>query len=170
MNPLSLPRSAFRLQPDAGPSGLGLCFRVMSHMTTTARDRLRAAYPAHSDRKTRRTQILSLIARLPEAVAITQGRDLSLEVRGRRFALFVEVDPADRRPAVNFRAGLDEARLLRASHPERFHIVKSRSKSLWVGMWLDIGEVDWALVGELLADAYRLTAPRVLLRRLWESG
>jgi hypothetical protein len=39
-----------------------------------------------------------------------------------------------------------------------------------VGAWLDLDEVAWTAVDAVLDDAYRLVAPRSLLRRLWEAG
>jgi hypothetical protein len=37
-------------------------------------------------------------------------------------------------------------------------------------MFLDVGEVDWDLVGELVADSFRLVAPKRLVRELDAGG
>ena len=36
----------------------------------------------------------------------------------------------------------------------------------WIGAWLDISKVDWSAVDAVLADAYRMTAPRALVAQM----
>ena len=36
----------------------------------------------------------------------------------------------------------------------------------WVGVRLDVGEVDWGEIRELIVEAYRLQAPRRLVAQL----
>jgi len=52
--------------------------------------------------------------------------------------------------------------MLRAS-PERFFVPPYVGPSGWVGIWLD-GRTDWSELADLLRDAYRLVAPKRLLR------
>lgn len=39
----------------------------------------------------------------------------------------------------------------------------------WLGVYLDIDDVDWAAVEERIEDAYRCVAPRALVQRLDEE-
>jgi hypothetical protein len=39
----------------------------------------------------------------------------------------------------------------------------------WVALRLDLGEIDWEEVGELVADAYCLTAPKRLAASVGSS-
>jgi hypothetical protein len=47
--------------------------------------------------------------------------------------------------------------------PARFFVPPYVGPSGWVGVYLD-GKVDWKEVAELMRDAWRLTAPKRLLR------
>jgi hypothetical protein len=123
------------------------------------------------ERDARRARLVSLVDRLPEATATaTSGRHLSLEIRGRRFGWLLDDHHGDNRLALNCRVPEGANRMLVSASPELFHIPKYLGHRGWVGAWLDIDEVDWTAVDAVLDDAYRLTAPRSLLRQLWEAG
>jgi hypothetical protein len=62
--------------------------------------------------------------------------------------------------------GVQEA--LTGSAPDRFFRPPYVGHRGWLGVRLD-GEVDWAEVGELCADAYRAVAPTALVRLLDEG-
>lgn len=49
---------------------------------------------------------------------------------------------------------------------ERFHVPKYVGHHGWVGLWLDLPDIDWSEIGDLLADAYRMTAPKTLVARI----
>ena len=55
--------------------------------------------------------------------------------------------------------GVQEA--LVGDDPERFYVPPYVGAKGWVGARLDIGH-DWAELGELLRDSYRLIAPKRL--------
>lgn len=123
------------------------------------------------ERAARRAKVMTLVERLPEATAtMVSGRHLSLEIRGRRFGWLLDNHHGDNRLALNCRAAAGANHLLVSASPGLFHIPKYLGHRGWVGAWLDIDEVDWTAVDAVLDDAYRLTAPRSLLRRLWEAG
>ncbi|MFI7610784.1 MmcQ/YjbR family DNA-binding protein [Nonomuraea terrae] len=61
-------------------------------------------------------------------------------------------------------AGAQEA--LVGSDPERFFRPPYVGHRGWAGVYLDVPEVDWDEVAELVADAYRQVAPRSLIARL----
>ncbi len=50
--------------------------------------------------------------------------------------------------------------------PGAFHVPKHVGHHGWVGLWLDTGSVDWAHVERALVEAYRMTAPKTLIKRL----
>jgi hypothetical protein len=54
--------------------------------------------------------------------------------------------------------------MIRAA-PARFYVPAYVGPSGWVGVWLD-NKPDWRELGELLADGYRLVAPKRLLRQM----
>jgi len=53
-----------------------------------------------------------------------------------------------------------------ASDPARYCIPAYLGPKGWVGVRLDVEDVDWDEVRLLLTDAYRLAAPRTLARRV----
>jgi hypothetical protein len=62
--------------------------------------------------------------------------------------------------------GAQEA--LIAAEPRRYFRPPYVGHRGWVGVYLDV-DVDWAAVGEIVTDAYRLIAPKTLVRRLDEG-
>ena len=59
--------------------------------------------------------------------------------------------------------------LLVDADPEKFFVPPYVGHRGWIGIRLDTG-VDWDMVASLIKDAYRLTAPKKLLKRLEESS
>jgi hypothetical protein len=115
----------------------------------------------------RRARVMSLATALPEARAEPCGElHLSLEVRGKRFGWFLNNHHDDGRLALNCKAPQGASRLLAEAAPEKFHIPKHVGHLGWLGMWLDLPQIDWDEVQGVLADAYRLTAPKSLAARL----
>ncbi|MGQ0573934.1 MAG: MmcQ/YjbR family DNA-binding protein [Pseudonocardia sp.] len=60
--------------------------------------------------------------------------------------------------------GAQEA--LVASAPGRYFRPPYVGGRGWVGVWLDVPDVDWAEIAEIVTDAYRTVAPRALAARL----
>ena len=60
-------------------------------------------------------------------------------------------------------AGAQEA--LVAAAPERFFVPPYVGHRGWLGVWLDVPQ-DWDEIAELVADAYRMVAPKRLLATL----
>ncbi|MBI3408625.1 MAG: MmcQ/YjbR family DNA-binding protein [Planctomycetes bacterium] len=116
-----------------------------------------------SEAAKRRAAIFDLVKELPEGAARAHGRHLSLEVRGKRFGWYLEDHHGDGRMALNCKARRGVSQTLANANPERFHIPKYVGHHGWVGLWLDLPEIDWAEVAGVLADAYRTTAPKSLL-------
>ncbi|WP_327590086.1 MmcQ/YjbR family DNA-binding protein [Nonomuraea sp. NBC_00507] len=53
-----------------------------------------------------------------------------------------------------------------AEAPERFFRPPYVGHRGWLGVYLDVPEVDWAEVAEIVADAYRQIAPKSLIARM----
>ena len=60
--------------------------------------------------------------------------------------------------------GVQEA--LVSADPQRFFRPPYVGVRGWVGVYLDVPEVDWAEIAEIVADAYRTVAPKRLAARL----
>lgn len=115
----------------------------------------------------RRAQVIGLVASLPEATTVpVAGLHLSLEVRGRRFGWYLQDHHGDGRLALNLKAAAGVTSSLTAKSPDRFHVPKYVGHLGWLGLWLDFPAPDWSEVKRRLTDAYRLAAPKSLLKVL----
>jgi len=113
-----------------------------------------------------RARIAAAVERLPEGKAVPSGEHLSLEVRKRRFGWFMADHHGDGRLCINCKVPALIAAQLESSVPAQFHIPKYVGAKGWIGLWLDVPGVDWVQVEACLQEAYRLTAPKTLLREL----
>ncbi len=106
----------------------------------------------------RRARVTEIVLALPGA-AVEGERHLGFSVRGRRFAWYVEDHHGDGRIALHCKAlpGVNRARA--EADPERFHVPPYVGSKGWLGLWLDLPDIDWEEVEGVLEDAYRLVAP-----------
>lgn len=116
----------------------------------------------------RRAKAKAIVSGLPEASAVETGTHMSLEVRGKRFGWFMQDHHGDGRMQINCKAAKGESHSLAASDPERFHIPAYVGNRGWIGFWLDLPEVEWEAVEGILLEAYRMTAPKSLAKKLAE--
>jgi hypothetical protein len=102
---------------------------------------------------------------LPE-VRTSGDQHVSFEVRGRRFAWLLNDHHGDGRLALVCKAPPGLGGALAVEHPDRFFVPAYVGPRGWLGLRLDTGAVDWDEVERVLVDAYVLTAPKRLARRL----
>jgi phosphoribosylglycinamide formyltransferase-1 len=114
------------------------------------------------DLQARRDRLVRLCRTLPEARVTDHDRHLGFQVRGRTFAWFVDDEHGDGRVAVLCKAPRGENAGLVASDPHRFYLPRYVGTRGWVALRLDLQDVDWGEVAELVTDSYRLVAPRRL--------
>jgi hypothetical protein len=107
-------------------------------------------------------RLAKICGRLPEVVMTPYNQHTAFEVRGKKFAYHVVDEHGDGRVAFLCKAGPGENEVLVSSEPERFFLPKYMAHHGWVGLYLDLGAIDWDEVGELATDAYMLIAPRKL--------
>jgi hypothetical protein len=107
------------------------------------------------------TRLRKLCLALPETHEVEAWGEPTFRVRNRLFAMYADAGNhhGDGRPAVWCKAAPTNQALMVAAAPARFFVPPYVGPSGWVGVWLD-GGVDWAELGELLRDAYRLVAPK----------
>ena len=114
------------------------------------------------DLQARRDRLVRLCRTLPEATVTAHGQHVGFQVRGRTFAWYVDDEHGDGRVAVLCKTHEGESTGLVASDPHRFYLPRYVGKRGWVGLRLDLQDVDWGEVAELVAESYRLVAPRRL--------
>jgi hypothetical protein len=114
------------------------------------------------DLQARRDRLVRLCRTLPEATATTHEQHVGFQVRGRTFAWYVDDEHGDARVGLLCKAPAGANTALVAADPHRFYLPRYVGKRGWVGLRLDLQDVDWGEVAELVTDSYRLVAPRRL--------
>jgi hypothetical protein len=109
------------------------------------------------------TRVRKLCLALPEAHEVEAWGEPTFRVRNKLFAMYADAGNhhGAGRPAVWCKAGAGNQQLMVAAAPSRFFVPPYVGPSGWVGVYLD-GAVDWAELGGLLEDSYRLIAPKRL--------
>ena len=110
----------------------------------------------------RLTRLTRICLALPEATTYRQGTHAGFLVRKRTFAYFLDNHHGDGIVAVTGKVLPGENKALAAAQPERFYLPAYLAPNGWVALRLDVGEVDWDEVSELIACSYRLVAPKRL--------
>jgi hypothetical protein len=103
-----------------------------------------------------------ICAALPESVVTRHGQHSGFEVRTKKYAWHTVDEHGDGRVALICKAERGENAILVASDPSRFFMPKYMAHHGWIGVFLDVPNVDWDEVRELITDAYVLAAPKIL--------
>ena len=98
-----------------------------------------------------------------------QGGHASFRVRKKVFAYFLNDHHGDGIVAVTCKTLPGDHLRLIADDPERFYLPAYIGPRGWVGLRLDVQQVDWEEVSELVALSYKLCAPKTLGARV-KSG
>ena len=112
--------------------------------------------PAEDRRLVRLTKICLA---LPEASRVLSGDHAGFTVRKKTFGYFLNNHHGDGIVAVTFKAAPGDNAKLVALDPTRFYLPAYVGPRGWVGLRLDVGNVDWDEVADFVGDSYRLVAP-----------
>ena len=124
-------------------------------MTLTARQL------SQSDR--RRERMISICVKLPEVTHEVVGDEhIAFKVRKKIFGYYLFDHHGDGMIAFSCKSTLSEQRRMIREDPESFFIPAYVGPRGWIGIRLDLEEVDWDTVTELARQAYQATAPRKL--------
>jgi predicted DNA-binding protein (MmcQ/YjbR family) len=101
----------------------------------------------------------------PEAVEKSFGghEPPAFRVRDKMFAM---VTTGDGRVSVWMKAEPGAQDVLVNGDPERFFVPPYVGKNGWIGIRLDAAGVPWGMVQDLVAESYRLIAPKRLVKQL----
>jgi predicted DNA-binding protein (MmcQ/YjbR family) len=116
--------------------------------------------PAKEDR--RLVRLTKICLALPETTRDCHGSHAGFLVRKKTFAYFLNDHHGDGIVAVTCKVLLGDNTALVAAQPDRFYPPAYLAHKGWVALRLDVGEVDWDEVSELVACSYRLVAPKRL--------
>jgi predicted DNA-binding protein (MmcQ/YjbR family) len=106
----------------------------------------------------------------PEATHLAQGDHASFLVKKKVFVYFLDNHHGDGIVSVCVKVlPGDNARLV-ASDKARFYLPAYIGPRGWVGLRLDLGEIDWEEVKELVTGSYLLTAPKKLAAQVEQQS
>ena len=96
---------------------------------------------------------------LPESVREDSGRHAAFRVRKRTFAYYLDDHHGDGIVGLTCKVAPGESEALVESAPDRYYRPAYLGARGWVGLRLDVREVDWDEVADLVATSYGLVAP-----------
>ena len=113
----------------------------------------------------RRARLVDVCLALPEAT-VEGERHLIFRARGRTFAYYLDDHHGDGRVGLVCKVAPGENDELVRLDPARFYRPDYVGPRGWVGLRLDLDDLDWDEVADLVLGSYRLVAPKRLLDRL----
>jgi len=117
----------------------------------------------------RLTRLTRISKSLPETVCRRQGSHAAFLVRKKTFAYFLNDHHGDGIVAIACRALPGDNTALVAAQPGRFYLPAYVGPRGWVALRLDLGDIDWEEVAELMRGSYLLAAPSRLAERVEAS-
>ena len=117
----------------------------------------------------RLVRFTKICAALPEATRQRHGTHASFLVRKRIFAYYLDNHHGDGVVAVTCKVLPGDNVALASVNPGRFYLPAYIGARGWVGLRLDVGEIDWDEVAELAIGSYRMVAPKRLVALIGNS-
>ena len=112
-------------------------------------------------------RVVEICDRLAEC-EVTGDRHHKLTVAGKAMGWHTVDHHGDGRISLSLRAAKGENEAFVASDPDTFFLPPYVARHGYVGVYLDRADVDWVEVEELVIDAYRIAAPKRLVKMLDE--
>jgi hypothetical protein len=116
--------------------------------------------PSVEDRRLARLTRICLA--LPEVTRECHGQHAGFLVRKKTFVYFLNNHHGDGIVAVTCKVLTGDNTALVAANPFRFYLPAYVGSRGWVALRLDLGDIDWDEVTELVAGSYQLIAPKRL--------
>jgi hypothetical protein len=111
----------------------------------------------------RRERLVEICETLPEvtSAALVNGH-MAFRIRKKTFAYYLFDHHGDGKIAFCCKSSLSEQRRLIRNDAETFFVPAYLGAKGWIGIRLDLDDVDWETVTELSQRAFQATAPRKL--------
>ena len=110
----------------------------------------------------RRAKLVKICSSLPELEIQTLGEHLGMRIRKKSLAYYQFDHHGDEMISLVCKSNANEQRRLIQSDPETFFVPDYVGSRGWIGMRLDLDEVDWETAADLLKRGYQEIAPRKL--------
>jgi hypothetical protein len=111
-------------------------------------------------------RIRKLCLALPEVTERLSHGEATWFVQGKRVFVMMSDQHHDDRVAFTCPAPEGAQAVMVANQPHKFYRPPYVGHLGWLGVYLDVPDVDWDEIADLLSDAYRQVAPAKLLDRL----
>ncbi|MEX2430667.1 MAG: MmcQ/YjbR family DNA-binding protein [Dehalococcoidia bacterium] len=116
-------------------------------------------------RPDRLARLRAVCLTLPEAAEKEAWGDPTWRVRNRIFAM-QKGNYEGGRPSLWLKAPEGAQSVLVAAGADRFFVPPYVGQKGWIGVYLDVDNIDWDELGDLIKDSYRLIAPKRLAAQL----
>jgi predicted DNA-binding protein (MmcQ/YjbR family) len=123
-----------------------------------------------SDLSARAARLTAVCLALPEATRKQQGDHASFLVRGKTFAYYLANHHGDGIYSVCCKVLPGDNAALIQQDPRKFYMPAYIGPRGWVGLRLDLRDVDWEEAEDLVRGSYQLVAPKTLSRKLAAAG
>jgi hypothetical protein len=114
-------------------------------------------------------RVKEICLRLPEAVCEMHGEHASFLVRKKTFAYYLNNHHGDGILGITCKVLPGDNVALAKAQPRKFYMPAYVGSKGWVGLRLDLGEVDWDEVRDLALGSYQLVAPKKLAAMVEEA-
>ncbi len=114
----------------------------------------------------RRTKLVKILSSLPEVEVQPLGEHLGVRIRKKSLAYYQFDHHGDGMISLVCKSTSNEQRRLIQSDAETFFVPDYVGSRGWIGMRLDLDEVDWEAAKDLLKRGYQDIAPRKLAAML----
>jgi predicted DNA-binding protein (MmcQ/YjbR family) len=106
---------------------------------------------------------------LPKATRWYNGQHAGFLIRKKTFAYFLNDHHGDGIVAVTGKVLPGDNKALASAQPRRFFLPAYLASKGWAALRLDVGEIDWDEVSELVRGSYQLIAPKRLAALLGDG-
>ena len=114
----------------------------------------------------RKKKVLAIAQKLPDVELREELPHIGFVVRKKTFAWYLDDHQGDGIVALSFKAPPGINHVLVATDPAAYFIPAYSGAKGWGAVRLDGSDVDWTQVERHLTDAFKLTAPKTLLKSL----
>ena len=121
-----------------------------------------AAKKAAKKEDSRLAKVTKTALPLAESARQLHGSHASFLVRKKIFAYYLDNHHGDGIVAITCKVFPGDNAALVAADPRRFYLPAYIGSRGWVALRLDLGDIDWDEVAELIAGSYRMVAPKRL--------
>jgi predicted DNA-binding protein (MmcQ/YjbR family) len=125
--------------------------------------------PETSAEDHRLIKLTKICLALPESTRDYNGQHAGFQVRKKTFAYFLNDHHGDGIVSVACKVLPNDNKALSAANPDRFYLPAYIGSRGWVALRLDVGDVDWEEVTELVTGSYCLIAPKRLTALVREN-